>query len=210
MAFFDGRRDRLDAFREGDHRVLTEVFHFYVDEVSSLLRHGFRLGPTAVPGTWDADREKDLVQEVFMRAFARPTRLAFNALMPYRPYLLRIAKNLLIDEARRRGKSPIRAATAEELDQAPLLARSADEELGWRRLQEATAEYCRTLSPALREFVRLRFESGLSQRDVASALGVTRRSVRTSEETARAGLEAFLRARGLGENDLPGGPDSGP
>jgi RNA polymerase sigma factor (sigma-70 family) len=209
MAFFEGRRDRLDAFREGDHRVLTELFHFYVDDVASQLRHGFRLGASSVPGTRDADREKDLVQEVFLRAFAPPARLAFNALLPYRPYLIRIARNLLIDEARRRGTSPISEVTSDELDQAPSLARSADDELGWRRLQEATAEYCRSLSPEMREFVRLRFESGLSQRDVASQLGVTRRSVRTQEETARAGLEAFLLSRGLGKKDLPGGPDSG-
>lgn len=209
MPFFNGRRDRLDAFREGDHRLLTELFHFYVDDVSSLVRHGFRLGSTPVPGMRDADREKDLVQEVFMRAFAESARRSFNGLLPYRPYLLRIARNLLIDEARRRLKSPIARATDDELDQAPLLARDVDEELGSRRLQDATAEYCRSLSPALREFVRLRFETGLSQRDVADALGVTRRSVRTSEETVQSGLEAFLRARGLLENDPPGGPDSG-
>ena len=49
MGFFDGRRDRVDAFREGEHRVLTELFHASVDQVTSLIRHGFRLGTTR---TW--------------------------------------------------------------------------------------------------------------------------------------------------------------
>jgi RNA polymerase sigma-70 factor (ECF subfamily) len=195
MSFFDGRRDRLDAFRVGDRQVLSELFHFYVDEVAALVRHGFRAGAALVPGA--ADIENDLVQEVFIRAFAESARRAFNPLLPYKPYLLRIARNLLIDEARRRGRWQTTEVKTEELEQAQPLPESAEDELSWRTLRDATIEFCRSLSGEQREFVRLRFESGLSQRDVAESMHVTRRRVRTLEDATTAALKAWLAARGL-------------
>lgn len=210
MTFFNGRRDRLDAFREGDRRTLTEVFHAYANDVSLMLRRGFRLErqQVAVRGVGDVEREKDLLQEVFLRAFSERARLAFNPLLPYRPYLLQIARNLLIDEARRQEGFRLAEVTQEELELAPSLELGADEELEWRKLKEATAEYCRSLSPELREFVRLRFETGLSQRDVASQLGVTRRKVRTWEATVQDGLRTVLEKRQLTQTEDSFGPDS--
>jgi RNA polymerase sigma factor (sigma-70 family) len=203
MGFFNGRRDRLDAFRAGDRQVLAELFHFYVDDLSALLRHGFRLDQrqVVISGV-EPERERDLVQEVFLRAFAERARLAFNALLPYRPYLFQIARNLLVDEARRRGKT-IAEVSPEELEQAPSLEPSADDVLEWSVLRAATAEYCQSLTAELQGFVRLRFEEGLSQRDLADRLQVSRRHVRTCEETVQKGLRAFLQARRLID-----GPDS--
>ncbi len=207
MTFFNGRRDRIDAFRAGDRAVLTEIFHTYGDSVSALVRHGFRLPVqgVVVHGV-GADREKDLVQEVFLRAFRPSARVAFNPLLPYRSYLLQIARNALIDEGRRLGAMPAFEASDAELESAPSLEPGPDEELQVRRMRELTVEYCSTLSAELREFVRLRFEVGLSQRDLADQLGVSRRTVRTWEETVHQGLRAFLQARGIGS----GGPDSLP
>ncbi len=199
MTFFDGRRDRLDAFRRGERAVLTEVFHAYVDRISTLVRHGFRL-PTqgiVIAGASDIERERDLVQEVFARAFSERARLGFNALLPYGPYLLQIARNLMVDEARKGGTLANRTVSDVELEAAESLELSADEQLEQERLKAVTAEYCAGLPSEVREFVRLRYEAGLSQRDVATQLGVSRRRVRTWEEMVHEGLRALLKTRGL-------------
>ena len=46
----------------------------------------------------------DLVQEVFMRAFSREGRQAYDGLRDYGPYLFAIARNVLVDWARVRGR----------------------------------------------------------------------------------------------------------
>jgi hypothetical protein len=46
VTFFQGRRDRLDAFRRGDRKVLAELFHHYVGDVALVLRRGFQVRNT--------------------------------------------------------------------------------------------------------------------------------------------------------------------
>jgi RNA polymerase sigma factor (sigma-70 family) len=198
MTFFNGRRDRLDAFRLGSRCTLTEVFQAYVDDVSQLLRQGFRLDARQliVRGIGDAEREKELVQEVFLRAFAPKARRAYNPLLPYRPYLLQISRNLLIDEWRARGL-PLAEVTSAELEAAPALEMPVDDALEEGKLRAATSAWCHTLPAALREFLRLRFEGGLSQADVAAQLRVSRRQVRTMEAQLQQGLKAHLSSLGL-------------
>lgn len=198
MTFFSGRREQLDGFRRGERGVLTELFEFYVDDVSALLRQGFRVDARqlTVQGISDVEREKELVQEVFLRAFAPRSRQAFNALLPYRPYVLQIARNLLIDEWRKRGL-PIADVTTEELEAAPALERPIEDELEDRKLRAATLAWCQSASPEVREFIRLRFESGLSQAEVAAELKVSRRQVRTLEADVQDTLRVHLVKLGL-------------
>lgn len=178
--------------------VLTEVFEMYADDVSKILRHGFRLDARqlVVHGIKDVEREKELLQEVFIRAFSERARLAYNALSPYRPYLLQIARNLLIDELRKVGLPAVDISPG-ELEAAPSLDIPADEALAMTALREATTAYLQTLPLDLSHFVRLRFETGMSQAQVAEHLSVTRRQVRTWETKVQEGLRAALEARKL-------------
>jgi RNA polymerase sigma factor (sigma-70 family) len=194
MGYFVRHPEHLAAFRAGAPDVLTEVFNHYVDGVTRLLRHGFRLGSGTVFGVGDAERELELVQETFLRAFSPSSRCAYQ---PRLPYLFRIAKNLLLDELRRRRATVVTEISEDELEQAPLLEPTADEELEWRTLRAATQEYCRVLPAELAELTRARFEAGLSQRDAATALGITRRRVRTLEQQVLDGLKLHLTAQGL-------------
>ncbi|MBK6686821.1 MAG: sigma-70 family RNA polymerase sigma factor [Deltaproteobacteria bacterium] len=196
-----GDRSLLDAFRRGDAQALTKIYYHHVDDVARLVRRGFVLdaqGGARVFGAPNADVERELVQETFLRAFSPAGRRAFDGLRPYRPYLLRIAKNLLIDRHRRRRPEvslenwPEGAA----LDAAPLgpeLEQSMDD----RKLFEVTKVYLQALPAEEREIVRLRFEEGLSQDVVSAQLGVTRRRVRSVEESVQRGLERHLSSQGL-------------
>ena len=64
-------------------------------------------GHVYVAGVPDTDAEHDLVRETFVRAFAEKARSSFDGLRPYRPFLLRITKNLMIDRFRSRRNSAV-------------------------------------------------------------------------------------------------------
>ena len=196
MTVFDSNRQLLDAFRAGDRQALEAVYMFYVDTVFNLVRFGYLLADgKRVPGTRQADLQRELVHDVFVRAFAERARTTYDGLRPYRPFLLRLARNVIIDAWRRRGLALADAADVDELaTEAP-----ADDDLDWQRLAQATRTWRATLDDESKSFIALRFEEGLGQRDVASRMGATRRRVRTLETLLRRALLAHLTRLGLAD-----------
>jgi RNA polymerase sigma factor (sigma-70 family) len=207
MSIFENDRDLLDRFRRGDRAALAAVYERYVDEVATLARRGFTLesqGHVYVAGL-DADGERELVQETFVKAFSEEARTSFDGLRPYRPFLLRVTKNLMIDRFRARRKEGLREegggiGDIEELLEADgdLEARpEREEDLHWKKLSAATSEFLAGVDRESRELVRLRFEEELSQDTVAEQLGCSRRRVRTVESRLQKLLLRHLRRLGM-------------
>ncbi len=206
MTIFVDNRDLLDRFRRGERPALTAVYHRYVDDVATLARRGFTIessGHVYVRGL-DADGEREVVQETFVKAFAEKARLAYDGVSPYRPYLLRITKNHMIDRYRagQRPTVPIDETGVGDLDD--LLARNANlpagtepEDPAWVALRAATNDYVATLDDESRHVIALRFVEEQSQDETASRMSCTRRRVRTIEDRVLAGLRKFLQSRGL-------------
>lgn len=194
-------RALLDAFRLGERPALERVYHAYVDRVFDLVRYGFLLqGGTRVAGIAAPGAQREVVHDVFVKAFTERARLAYDGLRPYLPYLLRVARNVLVDRWRRQGAElgAVDAEVAEvEADTPAAADDSAVEDLHWRALREATQACVREMDDEMRRFVQHRFEDDLSQRDVAARMGITRRRVRTLEDRVLARLRAHLRAGGF-------------
>jgi RNA polymerase sigma-70 factor (ECF subfamily) len=170
-----------------------------MDDVSTLVRLGFALdASTHIRGISDPDEQRDAVQEVFVRALSEKARMSYDGLRPYRPYLLRIAKNLMIDRARKIKRRPTKAEPRSGvLDVDDLIDRDApmpepEEDMDWRNQRRVAIRYMETLPGDLRELVQLRFVDCRSQASVAEALGITRRRVRTLEKRCLAGLVTLL------------------
>jgi RNA polymerase sigma factor (sigma-70 family) len=196
VTIFANDRALLDRFRRGDRAALAAVYERYVDDVATLARRGFTIessGHVYVRGA-GRDGEYEITQETFARAFAEKARLAYDGLQPYRPYLLRITKNLMIDRFRVEQKLV-------ELDAASIDAAlpPAEEpvELHWKTLFEAATAYVATLDAEHRQFVTLRFEDECSQDETAAHMKCTRRRVRTLERDVQDGLRTWLKSRGL-------------
>lgn len=213
MGIFAGNRDLLDAFRRGDGDALVRVYEEYFDSVAAITRRGFTIesqGHVYVQGAADPQTHEDLIQEVFVRAFAPKARAAYDGLQPYRPYLLRIGKNLLIDRHRAKKRRPetsleslanagdhegvgaidriIEANAAFEQEPPP----APEDRIQWERDLERTQAYLDALDPRLREFVHLRFEQDLSQYEIADRMKLSRWKVRRMEERVRRGLQRHL------------------
>ncbi|CAN5812927.1 hypothetical protein BH11MYX2_BH11MYX2_24640 [soil metagenome] len=199
MTIFSGNRPLLDAFRRGDRAALSAVYERFVDDVATLARRGFTMESSGhvyvrgVPG----DGERELVQETFAKAFTQKARIAFDGLNPYRPYLLRITKNLMID----RYRSDVKHVGVGDIDE--LLASNGElvgeepVDLHWTSLRAATQAYVATLDADTQRILTLRFEDELSQDEVAVQAKCTRRRVRTVEEQVQIELRKWLKQRGL-------------
>jgi RNA polymerase sigma-70 factor (ECF subfamily) len=194
MTVFRGQPELLQRFRAGEPGALEAVYRTYVDRVAGILRFGFRVASTSaiVSGlTGNAHDTADLVQEVFMKAFAPAARLAYDGLRDYAPFLYAIARNVAVDWARRGGREVLVGWAG--LERAEELAPS-DDEPPWA--DEVTMSivnrYVERLDDELRPVHEARYRDGLSQRDAAEKLGIGRQRLRTLEARLRDGLRRAL------------------
>ena len=149
--------------------------------------------------------QRELVHEVFVKAFTESARRAYDGLRPYAPWLSRIARNVLVDQWRKHGGEAVAVGDLAALDaleaQAAGASRpgSADpaDDLHWRTLREATQACIAKLDVEARRFVELRYVEDLPQRDGAERLGVTRRRVRTLDALVLARVRKHLEEGGL-------------
>jgi RNA polymerase sigma-70 factor (ECF subfamily) len=201
MTVFRGQPELLRRFRAGDPAALETVYRTYVDRVGGILRFGFRVASTGavVSGvTGDAHDTADLVQEVFVKAFAPAARLAYDGLRDYAPFLYAIARNVAVDWARRRGREVLTGWA--ELERAEELA-PHDHEPPWADEGTMTVvnRYIDRLDDELRRVHEVRYRDGLSQRDAAQELGIGRQRLRTLEARLRDGLRRELASARLGQ-----------
>ncbi|MBI2466590.1 MAG: sigma-70 family RNA polymerase sigma factor [Candidatus Rokubacteria bacterium] len=134
-------------------------------------------------------KAEDLLQETFLRVFAH--REGYRPTAGFRTWLFTIARNLLVDELRRR--SGARALEGAELAEtltdpgATPLERAEAGELG-ERLQAAMLE----LPPSQREVVLLGRFGGLSAKEVAEITGASPGAVRVTLHRALRRLRDLL------------------
>ncbi len=193
MTMFRDRPELLAAFRRGDRAALEAVYWAYVHRIEQLIRSGWR-GRDGARGTAPAANEvADLVQETFARAFDKRARLAFDGMREYGPYLATIARNLLVDWARRRNREVPSDVGELTLPEGSDLNDSADwaDETTMQRVRE----YIGSLPEDLAAVHRERYIHCRSQRDAAAALGLSRQQLRTREERLRDGLRRVLGRR---------------
>lgn len=187
MPLFANDRVLLDRYRGGDRNALATVYHHYVGIVETLVRRGFSIEDAYIRGV-DRDAAAELVQETFLKAFADKARLAYDGVQPFQPYLLRIAKNLMIDRYRKRARTVVAITDPGEV---------APEDLAWHQQLASTKEFMATLGAEEQRIVALRFDEEHSQEDVAKTLACTRRRVRTVERDVQIALRKWLNDRGF-------------
>ena len=199
--------EKLSAFRRGERSVLTEIYLTYVDEVAVLVRRGFvysRDKVFSVQGVSDEAQQFDLVQETFARAFSEKTRHAYDGNTPYRLYLFRITKNLMIDRCRSLGREPIHSPNNAACDiddllenRGAFLPENPAIVAHRRRQQQTVAAFVSTLSESEMQFYNKRYVLGFSQQKTADVLQMSRRHIRTLEKRLLKGLKTHLKKNGL-------------
>ena len=166
----------------GDRAALAALYDQHFELIFRYLRA--RLG--------DRQAVEDLTGEVFRRMLASLAGYRPQGL-PFRAWLFRIARNLLIDHYRRVGPRTVvewdDSLNVVDLGGDP--ARQVEQTLVIEGVYRALAR----LDDQQRETVTLRFLSGLSLRETALALGKSEDAVKALQ---RRGLAALRTALGAG------------
>jgi RNA polymerase sigma factor (sigma-70 family) len=145
---------------------------------------------------------ENVVLEVFARAFEPKTRLRYDGLRPYEHFLLGIARNVVLEQARQR-ELPSGSPMDLERDRPDEWNRIFDasfppveEQLEDREVQKLLEVFHRGLGEEDAQLFDSRFLQGLGQEDAAKALGLSRIQLRRQELALKRRLLAHLQAAG--------------
>ncbi len=198
MPFFWEKPQLLEPFRDGERWAIEQVYRAYVRSLDGYLRALARAAHC--PELAQPSVVADSLQEVFVKAFSPGARQSYNNDRPYGPYLRKIAKNHFVDQlrARRRERESVPALS---LDPEPSLAPEHEPILD-PTVRTVLANYLASLPPSLQGVYQQRFVLGNSQEHASSALGITRRRLRTDEARLKSGLRKALLNEGVRLGDL--------
>ncbi len=192
----------LQRFRAGEEEALEAVYRASVDYVRRVADAVLRAcaGRGARGAGEIAAALADVVQEVFVKAFAPDARVRFDASRDYLPYLGQITRNVAIDHWRQ-----MRRYVPEDLDQViermALELEPARDDDTWADAETISVveRYLASLDDESRRIHDALYVKGLSQREAATVLGLGRQVVRTKEAKLRRGLrrEIVRRTRAI-------------
>lgn len=185
----------LERFRAGDRAALGSVYDHYSDGLARGVRMGFRVqtdqGPAFIPPVTSTFEVESLCHEVFIKAFAEPARRAYDGQRPYLTWLLRIARNLRIDQHRRDRRLVFTDAPPEVELEGGL-----EEGLLDRELVGIVETFVQGLGEPDQSYYQARYRVGGSQTDAAAACGLTRIQGRRIEARIKRTLVGHLAAHG--------------
>ena len=164
------------------------------DEIAWQLlveRHSHRVLNIAYQFTGRREESEELAQEIFLRVFRSLQR--FDLSTSFVPWLVRISRNLCIDEYRARHREK-KALTGEEPDAERTEDHrpSPERNLQSRELAERVRRALDRLPPELKEALVLRELQGLSYEEIAETLNLAEGTVKSRIHRARLELSEVL------------------
>lgn len=198
-------QQRLVLFRSGDRATLSAVFRTYAPGLAGRLMRGMLVrtdGTVLLRGGATPSDIDDVVQEVFIRAFAPSTRRAYDGVRPFSDFLVGIARNILADwhrtDARRARLFGSRPEQSVETSPGEAIA---DEALEAKQLGILYREFATSLDDADRVLLELRIGGDAPRREVSERTGYSAMRVRIRERALRKQLFERLKAAGYAEVD---------
>lgn len=176
----------LRKVADNDRSAIGALFQLLYDDVHRMARARLRdNSPNTLLDT------SALAHEAYLRLQAAG-RLDLDSRGRFMAYLSQVLRAIIVDFARARNAAR-RGGDYQHVTMDTNLAdglTTGDEEI--ERVDEALIELDKT-DPRLRQVVEMRYFGGLTEQEVAEALGVSDRTVRRDWERARLLLSAWLR-----------------
>ena len=164
-------RDLMRRLAEGDREALSAL----------MERHSKRVYRIALSYLRDPDEALDALQDTFVKAFQNAAR--WDPGSEVAPWLMRIAVNHSIDQYRRRKRRGVHHAPLDDGSQHERIAAddvSPEQRAHGRELGERIARALDTLPEGHRAVFVLRHYQGFSLDEIASALGISLGTVKSS------------------------------
>lgn len=197
-------RDLCRRFRDGERGALASVFRHYVDDVASTVRRGVVVQvdgrPVRAGGSLPESEVEALVQDTFVKAFSPSARQGYDGLRPFGAWLATIARNVLIDRARRRqhGTTAMDPMTLEAVaaTAGQSVSPEAPERMEQQELDGIVVGVIATLDEPDRAIYRVRYVDGLSLKEAAKVLSMPMITLRRRDARLRQQILEEVRARG--------------
>jgi RNA polymerase sigma factor (sigma-70 family) len=176
-------RDLVEAVRSGDDSAFEELYRRYRPRIAAYVRRMVH----------DSARAEDLAQDAFFSALRRMR--ATDAEIAFKPWIFEIARNAAIDHWRRSSRAQEVSVDADDQlrqsDRVRLVGASGPDSalVDKERLEHLRAAFD-GLSDVHTRILVMRELEGLSYREIAERLDLTRASVESSLFRARRRLES--------------------
>ena len=181
----------MAALAEGEEFALEGLMDRFQNDIFRFCLHYLR----------DVERARDLTQETFIRVYTASSR--FDESRKFKPWLLCIARNLCLNELKRRKTVPMESfeeyASVPRADAAQVLRADTpgpDERAISDERLRVLGEALETLSEEAREIVTLRFFQRMSAKEIGEIVGSTEGAVRTKLHRILAGLRQEYQTAG--------------
>lgn len=183
----DVETDRLVVrCQAGDRDAMSDLYLRHFDRVYRYARTMMR----------DAHEAEDVTQQVFMRVLGKIDLYERRPGVPFRAWLLRVARGVIIDTLRRSTRStPQDPVEIAEMTEAPLDRDEVASALRWVTNSDL-AVLIRRLPQGQRDVIALRFLLELSTDEIAAVTGRTNPAVRQLQSRAMRSLEEWLTSMG--------------
>lgn len=180
-----GQQELIRRAKECDPSAFASIYEYYYEDVYNYIYH--RVTSAFVT--------EDLTAEVFLKALESIDTYTFRG-VPLGAWLLRIARNLVIDYFR--GRPQVEVPLLEE---GALPHEAGVDDVFERELtQQQLVQALRNLTEDQQDVIILRFVDGFSAPDVAQILGKSKGAVQSLQYRAlnslNRGLEEFFPDRG--------------
>lgn len=218
-----GNEELAEQFRRGDREVLSRLYESYHDDIEQMLRGGFTFtsdGETIrFQGFHEPFRLQEAVQDAFIHAFRERVRHGYDPSRSYRPYLMTVVRNHMLDRFRRRQLEQnlfVAADAVAEEDESgqQVIDRIGDDsdadpspenETMRRELAGLLRNFLDELDSEDRAIVRHHMLGEMTQHEMADHLETNRNRVRKRIRMIRKQLLGYLKREGfVGDSDVDG------
>lgn len=176
---WEPERKIIESAQTGDLDALSVLYDSHINQV-------YRFALARLGNVHDAE---DVAEEIFLKMLAGLPAYQWRK-VPFAAWLMRIARNEVINFTRRNGRRSLDTELPEELvdkkNGDP--AEATEKQMALEDLRKAVT----LLSEAQRDVIILRFASGLSVADTAKALGKRENNVKVLQHKGMLRLQVLM------------------
>ncbi len=171
------------ALARGEERALADLMTRYQKDIFRFCLHYLK----------DVERSRELTQETFIRVYTASQR--FDDSRKFRPWVLCIARNLCLNEIKRRKTVPMESldeyAAAGRGDASEVFksdGRTPGEHMEMAERNEMLARALDSLPEESKEIVVLKYFERMSAKEIGDIVGATEGAIRTKLHRIMASL----------------------
>jgi RNA polymerase sigma-70 factor (ECF subfamily) len=183
---------------ETDEMIATRVQQGDTESFGSLVeRYETKLMRYARKFLRDPDDAKDIVQEVFIKAYENIQ--SFDATRRFSPWIYRIAHNEFVNAIKKRARGPVLGIDLDVVFPHLAAAETADDTALERDTKEILEQCLDELDPKYREPLVLYYFEGLSYKDMADILHIPMSTVGVRLARGKSQLQKIAAQKNLYE-----------